>query len=299
MGARHAGADDREPMTARRQTLVYTIAAVLLLALAFSGALDAPGQRYVDDGIQRALIAFAVARSLNGVISVAQGTEVALEPGGVGVKLAPGEILDPLNDLVEQFSWIMLASSASLGVQKILLSMSLVWGFSLLIAVLLLTWLALRWWSKPTLAVFTRIAGRAALVLLVLRFSVPVMALASEGVYRLFLAEEYRQSLAALETTVERLDAMNDSATQTLQSVPDESLIDKAKRLYGNAAEMFDIKARFERYKLAAADATEQTVRLIVVFVMQTILLPLLFLWILMKVIKYVVMPARETGAVT
>jgi hypothetical protein len=65
---------------------------------------------------------FAVARTLNGVISAAQGTEVALEPGGVGVVLSVGEILDPINDLIERFSAVMLIAASSLGLQALLLN---------------------------------------------------------------------------------------------------------------------------------------------------------------------------------
>ncbi len=38
------------------------------------------------------------------------------------VIVAIGEVLDPINDLVEQFSLVMLASMTSLGIQKILLN---------------------------------------------------------------------------------------------------------------------------------------------------------------------------------
>ena len=68
------------------------------------------------------MIAFGLARALNGAISVIQGTELELHPAGVGVSFAPGQLIDPINDLVERFSWLMLASSTSLGVQKILMS---------------------------------------------------------------------------------------------------------------------------------------------------------------------------------
>ena len=42
-------------------------------------------------------------------------------PAGVGVTLSIGELLDPFNDMVERFSWVMLLTSVSLGIQKILL----------------------------------------------------------------------------------------------------------------------------------------------------------------------------------
>ena len=94
------------------------LSAVLLgvLAVALSGVLDRPAGRYTEAALARAMVTYGVARSLNGVISVVQETEVALSPAGVGVTLAPGQLLDPVNDLIERFSWVMLASFASCAV---------------------------------------------------------------------------------------------------------------------------------------------------------------------------------------
>ena len=44
----------------------------------------------------------------------------AAAPAGVGVTITAGEILDPLNDLIERFSWLVLMASASLGTQLVL-----------------------------------------------------------------------------------------------------------------------------------------------------------------------------------
>lgn len=72
----------------------------------------------VDESFKQAIIVFGSAKALNGVISLAQGTEINLP----FIVVAIGQILDPINDLVEQFSLIMLASLVSLGIQKILLN---------------------------------------------------------------------------------------------------------------------------------------------------------------------------------
>ena len=43
-----------------------------------------------------------------------------MQPVGVGVTLTIGEVLDPLNDLVERFAWLALVASVSLGLQMTL-----------------------------------------------------------------------------------------------------------------------------------------------------------------------------------
>ena len=64
--------------------------------LAGSKALDYHGEQYTDQALKRSLVAFAVARGLNGLISVAQEAEIAMQPAGVGLTLSPGEILDQI-----------------------------------------------------------------------------------------------------------------------------------------------------------------------------------------------------------
>ena len=85
------------------------------------GQVDRQAEEYVEASFQRALAAYALARGLNMIISVIQESTVDIQPLGLGVSAAAGQILDPINDLVERFSWVMLVSLASLGVQKLLI----------------------------------------------------------------------------------------------------------------------------------------------------------------------------------
>ena len=66
----------------------------LLVACSWLNPFDSIAIEKVDAGLKRALISFGSARALNAVVSVIQETDVSIEPGGVGVKLAPGQVLD-------------------------------------------------------------------------------------------------------------------------------------------------------------------------------------------------------------
>ena len=93
--------------------------------------------------LKKAMSAFLVAKGLNAIVSVAQSTEI-----GVGVTVAVGEILDPLNDLIEKFSWIMLASTASLAIQKITILISSWYVFKILTISLLIVLLFFIWQNR-------------------------------------------------------------------------------------------------------------------------------------------------------
>jgi hypothetical protein len=68
-----------------KKRLLWTAVIVLAVAGAVTGHVDKASEEQAENALKNALVTFAVARTLNGVISVAQGTEVALEPGAVGV----------------------------------------------------------------------------------------------------------------------------------------------------------------------------------------------------------------------
>lgn len=260
--------------------LGWSLLVALLIAVSFSDVLDERGSEYTQTGFKRALATFALARGLNGVISVAQGTEVVLQPVGVGVTLTPGEILDPVNDLVERFSWVMLASTTSLGIQEVLLEMVSWPVFSLVLAGLGLIWLVLVWQHRGDAAIRSLWISRLMVLMLLIRFSIPLIAMGSEGAYSLFLADRYSQAVGQLEETIDEVDALNN----TLDA--DTTLVDRAKSWVSRTKEKLAVGERMERYRASVANASENAVNLIVVFVVQTILLPLFFFWFFIKVIR-------------
>ena len=259
---------------------------LLLAVLAWRGDVDDLGRDYTEAGLARALLTFGVARGLNGVISVAQGTEVAIEPVGIGVVLAPGQILDPVNDLVERFSWIMLASATSLGMQKMLLEIMAWPGLTLLLGALLAAALFLLWWPRPRPDGVARAIYRLALVLLILRFAIPSIAIGNELLYAVFLEPQYSASRAQLEQTVDVIGDINRQAVPPADAETSTSWLDSAKRAYATAADAMNVERRLESFRQAAAEVSEHVIDLIVVFVLQTILFPLLFLWLMIHAIK-------------
>jgi len=274
--------------------LVRVVVVTVLVIGSWWHGLDVHAEAQVEAGLKRALIAFAVARGLNGVISVAQGTEVAIQPAGLGVVLAPGEILDPVNDLVEQFSTVMLVAAASLGLQRLLIGMSGWTPLVMSLSVVAILWLLasmrqvrrMRHAHGGTVHAHeiegpTRLAlllQAALVVLLALRFSVPVAALASEGAYRIFLAPEYERSRVELE---EAKDVLGRSTEELKPPAPaDESLIDRTKRFFDETGETFDVEKRIDALQETATAVTRNIIDLIAIFVVQTVILPLLFLWL-------------------
>ena len=271
------------------------VIAIVLVALAVSGAADRRGTEQVEAGFQRALVAFGLARALNGVISVVQGTEVAVQPAGVGVNLAPGQILDPVNDLVERFSWVMLASASSFGIQRLLLEI-LAWpGFSLLLASLAGLLVAALWQRDGWLARRRGWLLRVGLFVAVLRFLVPALAFSGEVIYQAFIEPRYAEAVAGLDEAAGRLGELSQDAPPG-GDVEDSTLMSRLKRWYSETGAALDVDARLQEYRALAGRSVGQIIELIVIFVFQTIMMPLAFLWLVALAYRSLVRAWQEAA---
>jgi hypothetical protein len=142
----------------------------LLLAggLAWSGLLDQASAAYVDGALLGTGAIYATARGINALVSVLQGTELDLAV----LTLSVGELLDPINDLIERFSAILLFALGSLALQKILLELVSHTSFNLLLTASALATLAALYWGNGA---SYRALLRLFVVTVVLRFSLALV----------------------------------------------------------------------------------------------------------------------------
>jgi len=277
--------------------LVLTIFALLLVAAAWWPVSEAELVKHSEAGLKRALVTFAVARGLNAIISVAQGTEVALQPAGLGAVVAIGQVLDPINDLVEQFSTLMLFASVAFGLQILLIKIGAHALVSLLLSAAAIAWLAMTWWRGAS----PQFLSRLLLVLVILRFAMPLCTLASDAVYQAFMADKYAESQEVIEQSEKTLRSADKQLRD--EPVPTEKPVDSKKGWLDRAYDKLkvpdilkipDIKAIAEDIKRAADRSVETMIDLIAMFLLQTIVLPLIFLWLLVVICRSIVAPGGQ-----
>lgn len=254
-----------------RQVAVVTLI-TLVIIFTWITPLDSTANQQIDTGLKRALVSFATARALNGIISAAQGTQLAVEPGGVGVVFAPGQLLQPINELVEQFSNLMLAASVAFGIQKVLISIGAHWLSSLLLTTATLAGAALYLRQHAIPAWLARLL----LVLLMIRFAIPIVTIGSDAVFREFMAADYQSSQQAIDLTSGQLATL--AAPTSAADGAQAGALEKFKSWWAQNA---DLKGHFEKLKQGAEQAAEHIIRLMAIFLLQTLVLPLLLLWIL------------------
>jgi len=245
--------------------------------------LDERAEIYVENTMARAAYTFAIVRGLNGMISVIQGTEVALSPAGIGLNLSVGEVLDPINDLAERFSWVMLVSTASLGIQRILMEMSDWLGLQVLMTTGMLL-LAVSVWKRFWGRVDLHSTGIGLVMLaVVIRMMIPAVALVSETIYARFLSDHYQEASQTLTHIREELSQVDPTGPVNGATASSANRLQEIRRWLAETSDWSDMRKKIDQLGAKLERFTADAVHLMVVFILQTILIPLLTLWLLTK----------------
>lgn len=255
----------------KARNIIVASLAIIVIACSWLAPLDAPATRQVDALLKKALVSFAAARTLNALISVAQGTEISAQPLGVGVTLTPGQALDPLNDVVEQFSALMLAASVAFGIQKVLISIGSYWLISLVLTAVVLGWAWLDYRQRAAPAWLSRLL----VIVLMLRFAIPAVTLGTDLLSQKFLAADYAASQLIIDTSSTQVAKTNPPAPSGSES---QGIVDTLKNWLAQSG---DLKQRFDSLKGSVEREIEHILRIIVIFLLQTTVIPFLLLWAL------------------
>lgn len=266
----------------KHRTVALILIGVMLIAI-WSSILDQRAAKDVEAGLMRAGLTYASARGLNAVISVAQGTEVNVGVG-LGATLSVGEALDPINDLVEQFGDLMLLATVSFGVQKVLLLI----GQHIIVKIGLTVALC-AWAGLLLLDVSRPLWLRNLLVItLLVRFAVPVAALGTEVIFGEFLEPHYKSAQVGVDQS---MAAVKEVARRPLEPQPDADDAD-GKGVIGSAVDWLAAKknavgsamdphAALKRLKETAEGTVQDIIKLIVVFLLETLVFPVAILFAL------------------
>lgn len=257
--------------------LFISLFSILAVTLAFTFVFDIKGKELIDDSFSQAVIVFGSAKALNAVISLAQGTEIDLP----FLTIAVGQILDPINDLIEQFSLVMLASMTSLGIQKILMNFVTSGFYNILLTTFILIlnlWLFIRF-SKDEK--FRLLFFKVTIILIFLRFAVPSMSYVNELAYNTIVKPEY--NIEKLNKSIIGVkDKVTDVMNNTTQKQEDKSMLTK----FTEKLDSQYYSQKVDAYKKAVEHSSEFIVALIIAFVFQTIFLPIIFLFSLYHLIR-------------
>lgn len=260
-----------------RRSLLLAGFFLLLLAACWSGTLERIARGEAEAALGRVVVAFGLARTLNGAISVAQGTEIALQPAGVGVTLTAGEVLDPLNDLVERFSILALTATISLQGQILLTELLSTHWVNLLLSacvgIYLLTALL------PPLRRYEKVAARITSLVMFTRLIFVVVMFTANWLGNLTLSERHTVAVAELTQTREDISTINKEA-EPPATTGETSMLDRVTDFFAEQRDALDIGNRLQAVLDRAEQAVSHLITLSVLFLLQYVALPIGAFWL-------------------
>ncbi len=257
------------------QKFLITLLLAALVALSWSGTMERFANTTLQPTFERALLTAAIARGLNGVISVAQGTEIAIQPVGVGVTISAGQILDPLNDLVERFSWLALAASASLGTQMLLSEIFAEPLMNMLLSATVALYLLVLWW--PSALPRLNWLLRAAALLVFARFLFTLVMITVGLVDQWVLEERQQNAISELTLAAQQIETL-EQPENTVRDT-EQSILERFESALDGSRQALDIETRLNAVSDSVEASISYVIDLIVVFVVQTLMLPILAIY--------------------
>jgi hypothetical protein len=272
----------------REKTIRSVVGIVASMVLLFSAGItlpvvDSSTDGYFQQAITKAGLAYATCRTINASVSIVQNSSLQLEPAGIGLSLAVGQALDPIDDMTERLSDVMVTAITSLGVQKLAYEIGVAFVPPIL-GVLLLGLSILMWVDHQRAASLRGYLFQVLLLIAVFRFCLPVSSLACAYVQDHFFdarITDARQQLALGSAELDRLSDL---------SLPE---VNGVLGTIENSAAFLKLKsAAFKDVMIYTVDHMGRiidnllnlTFLYVGIFLLQVLLLPLLSFWVLIRV---------------
>lgn len=221
----------------------FLVASILLLVVvSWVGVLDRASGDYVEGSFKKALVAFGTARAINGAISVAQSTTVSV--GAVTeAEVSPGEILDPINDLVEDYSSVMKAAIVSLVIQKTLLAVVSETVFKVLLT---LSGLALIASVLLKFSASVNFLFKIFATLIFLRFILVAVVLLNGFVNQAFIDEHSDEAMGQLEVVSGNLKPGGAVDSDSAESSPGDELAELQREVAKARSDLQELTVQLE-----------------------------------------------------
>lgn len=171
-----------------RYRLYIALFIMCCVAISWLGVIDQKSTAYIDEALVQAGVAFAGSKVLNSILAMLQSIEFSIGFASLGF----GEVLSPINDLVENYADLMKLAIGSLFIQKILLGIVSDSVFKIVLTISGLLAAGAVYFQHAASQLFLL---RFFLFTLFLRFSLVIMVMLNGIADHLFLNEQTEQEL--------------------------------------------------------------------------------------------------------
>ena len=246
--------------------------------------LDSIADRYFEDSVVKASLAYGSARIINAGVSVVKESTLQLEPGGVGIAVAVGQVADPLDDLTERLSSVLVTAIVSLLVQKITYEIAQAFVFVFIGGTLIGVGL-LSFFKKNVVLSYRNLLIKVALFLFVVRLFLPCSALLSHQLNERLFFPQIEVHEAQLQPMLQEFKELTKFETPEVKGLGDvftgpvRMMNEKTSQLNlaltllaANGLEVFNHMTAIMALYLG-------------IFVIQVLFLPVMMFWLLNKLL--------------
>jgi len=244
---------------------------VLLVAVSSTRVLDDYVDDYTNEALKNAALTYATARGLNALVSMVQSSNIEAGIGVVSGSMTIGELLDPLNDMIERFSTVMTWVLASLAAQKVLLLIASHELFLYLVAVLGISALLLLYHGPP--GARTQVF-RLFLVVIFVRFALGIAVTLNSGVDWLFLEQQLEYNDRQISEFQGKVIGVEPQDNLDTRSLRDSMLA------FWQSLSLSELNRKI-------SVAIENFINLVAIYLLKTILFPLGFFYAVYYAIRF------------
>ena len=244
--------------------------------------LDDRTDTYFSQAIYKAGLAYATCRVINASISVIKESSLQLEPAGLGVSLAVGQALDPIDDMTERLSDVLVTAITALGVQKLTFEIAQALAPSVF-AVFLFGYAVVVWFENPRISAFRKGLMRLLLFIAIARFCLPVSSLANDFLQEHYFAQQIAEANDQLAMSSAELDRLKDVSLPEIDGLIG-TLENSAAFIKQKSVELKNVLvSTTQDMGLIIENMLKLTFLYVGIFIIQVIVLPLLSFWLLVK----------------
>lgn len=170
-----------------------SIIVLFLVSLSWISVIDRYAEEFIDSSIVTATVSFGFAKAFNAIVSVL--STITLQVPLIG-SIQIGELLDPLNDMVEDFSTVIKYAIGSLLIQKIMVEIFQTIHFKIILTLTGLTYIFTHYYFRA----YQGIAYKAFVITFACKFSIALVAIASSMISSAFVDDAIERENTRLST---------------------------------------------------------------------------------------------------
>lgn len=280
---------DRKPiLIGMKQRFLKSLAGIVMAILLFYApgikmpVLDVRTDAYFTSAIAKAGLTYATCRIINASVSIVKESNLQLEPGGVGLSLAVGQVLDPLDDMTERLSDVLVTAITSLGIQKLAYEISVSLVPPILAVCLFMLSLGV-WFAHERVRAVQTLIVRLAVLVMIARCCLPLSSAINQLLHDHFFSDKIaaaKQELASGSAGLEKLKQFSLPDTDgLLGTIKNSAALLKQKSV--------EVKDALQSLAGSMGTIVDNLLRLtflyVGVFMIQVIVLPVMVFWLLVK----------------